>query len=90
MTRSHTDIGDTPQFDQFARRKNNNAIIDELRDAIESYEEDESIVSEGAERVKIISPQPRYNIEKNSKIVASKENQPIKVQQIVKEDDKLL
>jgi len=34
-----------------------------LRDAIESYEEDESIVSEGAERVKIISPQPRYNIE---------------------------
>ncbi len=66
MTRSHAEIGDTPQFDQFARRKTNNAIMDELRDAIESYEEDESLVSDGAERVKIISPRPRYNHEKSA------------------------
>ena len=38
--------------------------MDELRDAIESYEEDESFVSDGAERVKMVSPRPRYNNEK--------------------------
>ena len=39
--------------------------MDELRDAIESYEEDESLVSDGAERVNIVSPRPRYNNEKS-------------------------
>jgi hypothetical protein len=39
--------------------------MDELRDAIESYEEDESLVSDGAERVKIVSPRPRYNNKKS-------------------------
>lgn len=58
LTRSQAEVGDTPQFDQFTRRKSNNAIIDELRDAIESYEETDSQLSDDINRMKIISPLP--------------------------------